>query len=212
MAQVSTRYYVSETDIAELMKLGGFPRNFSDRFTRDYAGLKKDTSSIEQRISASELEIQIIITRLDDHDSYLADLDSRLGIAEADIADNTLRIGAAETAIDTNRDDFDAHVLDRTTHGALGNLVGTLDYPTAITGGAVLLAAAVADATYSTVAVTNTATAAGAGYVQATAATWVTLLDELKADVNQLVIDHNALLTQFNALLASERAAKQLAP
>lgn len=212
MAQVSTRYYVSETDIAELMKLGGFPRNFSDRFTRDYAGLKKDTSTIEQRISASEKEIQIIITRLDDHDSYLASLDSRLDTAEADIAANALRIGEAETEIENNRADFDDHVTNRTTHGARGNLVGTLDYPTAITGGAVLLASAVANEPLTTVTIFNTPNAAGAGYVQADAATWVTMLNEIKTDFNQLTLDHNALVNKFNTLLAAQRTAKQLAP
>lgn len=212
MAQVSTRYYISETDIAQLVGLGNFTPQFSQLFTRDYAALKRDVGSTEDRLTTAESEIEVIIVRLDDHDTFLADLDTRLDAAEATLLDHELRIDTAETAITTNRADFDAHVIDRTTHGTTGNIVGTGDYCTAVIGGTVLLAGAVADATSSTVSVTNTATAAGAGYVQATAATWVTLLDELKADVNQLVTDHNALLAQFNALLASERTAKQLAP
>lgn len=212
MAQVSTRYYISETDIAQLVGLGNFTPQFSQLFTRDYAALKRDIGSTEDRLTTAESEIEVIIVRLDDHDTFLADLDTRLDAAEATILGHELRIDQAEQDITDNRADFDAHIIDLTTHGATGNIVGTGDYCTAVIGGTVLLAGAVADATSSTVSVTNTATAAGAGYVQATAATWVTLLDELKADVNQLVTDHNALLAQFNALLASERTAKQLAP
>ncbi len=212
MAQVSTRYYISETDIAQLVGLGNFTPQFSQLFTRDYAALKRDVGSTEDRLTTAENEIEVIIVRLDDHDAYLADLDGRLDDAEATLLDHAIRIGAAETDITTLQDDLTDHIADQTTHGATGSIVGTGDYCTAVIGGTVLLAAPVADATSSTVSVTNTATAAGAGYVQATAATWVTLLDELKADVNQLVTDHNALLTQFNALLASERTAKQLEP
>lgn len=212
MAQVSTRYYISETDIAQLVGLGNFTPQFSQLFTRDYAALKRDVGSTEDRLTTAENEIEVIIVRLDDHDAYLADLDTRLDAAEVTLLDHELRIDQAEQDITDNRADFDAHVIDRTTHGATGNIVGTDNYCTAVIGGTVLLAGSVADATSSTVTVTNTATAAGAGYVQATAATWVTLLDELKTDVNQLVTDHNALLAQFNALLASERTAKQLAP
>lgn len=56
--------------------------------------------------------------------------------------------------------------------------------------------------------------AAGAGYVQATAATWVTLMNELKTDVNAIVTvqntdrtlvneckaDINSLVAQFNTM------------
>lgn len=212
MAQVSTRYYISETDIAQLVGLGNFTPQFSQLFTRDYAALKRDVGSTEDRLTTTENEIEVIIVRLDDHDSYLADLDTRLDAAEVTLLGHELRINQAEQDITDLQTDLTDHIADSTTHGATGNIVGTDNYCTAVIGGTVLLAGAVADATSSTVTVTNTATAAGAGYVQATAATWVTLLDELKTDVNQLVTDHNALLAQFNALLASERTAKQLAP
>lgn len=212
MAQVSTRYYISETDIAQLVGLGNFTPQFSQLFTRDYAALKRDVGSTEERLTAAESEIEVIIVRLDDHDSFLANLDTRLDSAEATILDHELRIDAAETGITQLQTDLTDHIDDRTTHGATGNIVGTGDYCTAVIGGTVLLASAVADAVASTVSITSTPNAAGVAYAQADAATWVTMLNELKTDVNTLVTNTNSAIAQLNALLAAERAAKQLAP
>jgi len=233
MAQVSTRYYISETDVAQLIGLGNFPAQFSTLFTRDYAALKRDVGSTEDRLKDAETrlngiddEIAIIIVRLDDHDSYLAGLDSRLDAAEATIVnhesrldsaeatilDHELRIDAAETNITTLQDGLTDHIADRTTHGATGNIVGTDDYCTAVIGGTVLLASAVANAVPVSVSIASTPNAAGVAYLQADAATWVAMLNEIKTDFNTFVTEANAAITQLNALLAAERAAKQLAP
>lgn len=212
MAQVNTRYYVSETDIRQLMLLGNFPPQFSNLFTRDYAALKTDVGSTETRLSTAESTIEVILVRLDDHDTYLASLDNRLDTAEATLLDHELRIDQAETDINNLQDDLADHIADRTTHGATGNIVGTGDYCTAVVGGTVLLASAVTNAVPSSVSVTSTPNAAGVAYVQADAATWVAMLNELKTDLNTLVSDTNAAIAQLNALLAAERAAKQLAP
>lgn len=219
MAQVSTRYYISETDIAQLIGLGNFPPQFSNLFTRDYAALKRDVGSTEERLTSAETrldgiddEIAIIIVRLDDHDSYLASLDGRLDVAEATLLDHELRLDTAETNITTLQDDLTDHIADRTTHGATGNIVGTGDYCTAVIGGTVLLASAVANAVPVSVSISSTPNAAGVAYLQADAATWVTMLNEIKTDFNTFVTETNAAITQLNALLAAERAAKQLAP
>ena len=70
------------------------------------------------------------------------------------------------------------------------------------TRGLVLLAAAVSNAAASSVSVDS----ADASDL----ATVITLANEIKGDVNQLVTDVNAIKDQLNALLASERAAGQL--
>lgn len=212
MAQVNTRYYVSETDIRQLMLLGNFPPQFSNLFTRDYAALKSDVGSTESRLSAAESNIEIIIVRLDDHDTYLASLDTRLDTAEATLLDHELRIDQAEADINDLHGDLADHIADRTTHGATGNIVGTGDYCTSIVGGTVLLANAVANAVPVSVSISSTPNAAGVAYAQADAATWVAMLNEIKTDFNTLVTETNAAITQLNALLAAERAAKQLAP
>jgi hypothetical protein len=219
MAQVSTRYYISETDIAQLVNLGNFPASFTQLFTRDYAALKRDVGSTETRLEDAENrldgiddEIEIIIVRLDDHDTYLADLDVRLDAAEATLLDHEIRIDTAETNITTLQDDLTGHIADQTTHGATGDIIGTGDYCTGAIGGTVLLAAAVADAVASAANAALNPNAAGVVYVQADAATWVAMLAEHKTQINLLKTDLNLAIVQLNALLASERTAKQLAP
>lgn len=208
----SGQYYVSETDIAQMFKLSGLPAAFSYQFIRDYSAIKQDIGKDSDRITATEEDIVVLTERADNNDIIVADLGIRLTDAETELLDLGLRVGQAETDITDNKAEFDAHVIDRTTHGALGNIVGTLDYPTAITGGAVLLAAAVADAVASAANAALNPNAAGVVYVQADAATWVAMLNEHKAQINLLKTDLNAAITQLNALLAAERTAKQLAP
>lgn len=208
----SNQYYVSETDIAQMFKLSGLPAAFASQFVRDYSAIKRDIGKDSDRITTAENEIVILTERADNTDILIEDLGIRLTDAETEILDLGLRVSDAETEIDDNRTDFDAHVIDRTTHGALGNLVGSLDYPTAITGGAVLLSSAVANAAASAVSAVLNPNAAGLAYLQADAATWVAMLAEHKTQINQLTTDLNAAITQINALLAAMRTAKQLAP
>lgn len=65
--------------------------------------------------------------------------------------------------------------------------------------------AAAADVTANPIASTDP-TAAGVGYLQATAATWVTLIQELKTDVNTLTTQINLINAQLtlNATLTNE--------
>lgn len=219
MANQTSTYFVSETDIQKMLKIGGMPDAFNRLFTKDYAAVKRDLGSSSREILELQLradgfdnQFTIVISRLDNNDIQIASLDSRLDSAEATIADHETRLDATEFDIAQNRIDFDNHVADNTVHGVTGDVVGNGDYAQAVTGGVVLLAAAVANAANSAVNVTQTANAAGVVYVQADAATWVSELAEHKTAINQLATDLNALVTKLNALLASERAAKQLAP
>jgi hypothetical protein len=145
-------------------------------------------------------------SQLDFTDSDLADLETKSHQSLDDI------LPADDTSADTtaNRHVSDAamkaatdHRAATSAHGATGDIVGTDDYATALLGGTVLLAAAVTDATASTVSVTS----ADASDLP----TAITLVNEIKGDVNTLVTDLNAVITQLNALLASKRTAKQLA-
>jgi hypothetical protein len=208
----SNQYYVSETDIAQMFKLSGLPAAFASQFVRDYSAIKRDIGKDSDRITEAENEIVILTDRADNNDIIVADLGIRLTDAETELLDLGLRVDQAETDITDNKAEFDAHVIDRDTHGVLGNIVGTQDYPTAITGGAVLLAAAVTDAVASAANAALNPNAAGVAYLQADAATWVAMLNEHKAQINLLKTDLNAAITQLNALLAAERTAKQLAP
>lgn len=213
-------YFPTESDLAELFGKAGLPQDFSNKFIRDYAAIKRNVEqsaeatdentlsieSLDERVVIVEAQIVALDLRVDTLETEVAAIDIRLTTAEGDIS--TLRID-----LDQLRLEFDTHVANQSAHGATGDIVGTDDYATALVGGTVLLATAVANAAASTVSVTlPDATAAPAAYNQAQAQSVVTLANEMKGDINTLVANFNALTTQFNALLASERTAKQLAP
>ena len=120
------------------------------------------------------------------------------------ISDNADAIGDNTTAIGDNADNLTDHENLTTAHGVTGVNVGTLDFATAGTGGVVNLAAAVVDAVASVVSVDSP---------DATdLPTVITLSNEMKGDVNQVVTDLNNSLTQLNILLANMRTANQLTP
>lgn len=212
MVAKASQYYVSDTDIAQLMEISGLPNNFKQLFARDYSALKRDVGGDKDAITALEERAD----ETDDHltiiDAQIVAIDLRVTTAEGDILDLALRISQTESDIADNRADFDAHVIDTTTHGTTGAIVGTGNYASGAIGGTVLLAAAVADAVASAANAALNPNAAGVAYLQADAATWVAMLNEHKTQINLLKTDLNLAITQLNALLASERTAKQLAP
>jgi len=212
MVAKASQYYVSDTDIAQLMNISGLPDQFRQLFAKDYSALKRDVGRDKDAITALEERAD----ETDDHltiiDAQIVAIDLRVTTAEGDILDLALRVSQTESDIADNRADFDAHVIDTTTHGTTGAIVGTGNYATGAIGGTVLLAAAVADAVASAANAALNPNAAGVAYLQADAATWVAMLNEHKTQINLLATDLNLAITQLNALLASERTAKQLAP
>lgn len=89
------------------------------------------------------------------------------------------------------------HTALTTAHGSNGVIIGSNDTATTSTVGLVRMSAASAN---SAVVVTSAdATAAGAAYSQAQAASVVALVNELKGDVNTLVADLNDLKTKMRA-------------
>lgn len=90
--------------------------------------------------------------------------------------------------------------------GPQNPVLTTGDQATTGVRGPVKQAAANADAAASTVAVTTANADATYGQPEAD------LINELKADLTQLVTDFNAVVTRLNALQAAMRTAGQLAP
>lgn len=212
-------YFPTESDLAELFKKAGLSQEFSNKFIKDYAAIKRNVDQNAEATDGNTLSIESLDARVDSAEAAISALTIRVGNAESAISAIDIRLTTAEGEIDTLRIDldqlrleFDTHVAAQSAHGATGDIVGTDDYATALVGGTVLLAAAVTNAVASTVSVTSPdATAAPAAYNQAQAQSVVTLANEMKGDINTLVANLNAVVTQLNALLASERAAKQLA-
>ncbi len=119
--------------------------------------------------------------------------------------DNSGGLAATDVqgAIDEVDGDLTTHVNANSAHGAGGDVVGNTDFATSGVGGVVNLASTVALAAFSTVNVGNP---------DATDLPSVIILaNELKQDVNFLVGDLNAAITQLNAFLAANKTAKQMA-
>lgn len=130
-----------------------------------------------------------------------------------DIAQNAVDIATNATDIATNASNFTAHDASDSEHGVTGTNIGTGDFPTLFVGGAVLLSALVADAVASTATVVlPDVGAAPVAYDQTYAQSQTDLINDVKAKHNQLVIDLNAVVTQFNTLLANMKAANQMSP
>ena len=103
-----------------------------------------------------------------------------------DNTDSGLVAEDSQAAIDEVDFDLKTHEALTSAHGVTGNNVGTEDYASSSIGGVVLEAANVVDAIESTVSVDSP---------DATdLATVITLANETKADLNQLVTDLNLSL------------------
>lgn len=214
----NTQYYITEKEVSQLMAMSGLPQNFQRLFARDYVAIKRDfngnvetINNLVVRMEQVEWQIVLISGRLEDAEDGIVDLSMRLDAAELSITSLQESVGIIQLDLAGLHLDFDNHVAATEAHGSSGNIVGTDNYCTPTTGGTVLQAGAVANNASSTVSVTSTPTAAGAAYSQATADTWVNMLNELKADVNQLVADHNTLVGTVNQSLVTERSANQRA-
>lgn len=214
----NTQYYITEKDVSQLMAMSGLPRGFQRLFARDYVAIKRDVrgnletvDNLVIRMDELGAQVALIDERLATAEDGIIMLTSRMDTAEVNIADLQTMVGVIEVDLADLRIEFDGHVAATEAHGSNGNVVGTDNYCTEAVGGTVLLAGAVTDNAASAVVVTSTPNAAPAAYSQADAATWVAMLNELKADVNQLASDHNDLVLTVNQSNATERAAKQRA-
>ena len=208
VVQQQIDYLPSETELRQILG-----NRLPDVFIRDYAAAKRniniasqatdgntqDVSALEQALSS--LTLQFIAVR-----NQVIALDGEVDSIQITITALDGRVVTVETGLAN-------HIAAESAHGANGDIVGTDDYAQAGVGGVVLLANPVANAVASTVSVTSPdAAAAPATYNQAQAQSVVALVNEMKGDVNTLVANLNAAITQLNALLSAERSAKQMAP
>lgn len=184
-------YYVSETDVAALLKMSGLPKDFQNLFSRDYV-------SVKNSIDGSGDEITNLDVRVTDNEDSIESLNVSFSTLNGTVV--------------SLQSSYNSHASSIIAHGSNGNIVGTNNFATIAVGGTVKLSAAVTDQSASIVNVAATPNAAGAAYLQADAATWVVLLNELKSDLNALVDDHNSLRAKVNDILLTERNALQRAP
>lgn len=113
--------------------------------------------------------------------------------------------------IDENAAAISDHAGLTEAHGSNGAVVGKSDVATELLVGLVKQMAVVANAVQSIVEVTSTDIAAApAAYDQTYTDTIVTLSNELKSDVNQLVTNLNSAIDQLNSLLANSKTSGQM--
>lgn len=175
------------------------------------APLSSNQQQIRRELLPKEWSAALVLDYLDKSE-YGGELTSRvLSIGNATYNLQVTMEGVVLQLMNvTNELDF--HVAQSSAHGASGDLVGSNNYASAVKGGAVLLADAVADAIDSTVTVAApNASAAPVAYSQVQVQELVTLANELKSDLTQAVSDLNAAIAVINDMLASERTAKQRA-
>lgn len=213
------QYYVTEQEIAKLLGTSGLPMAFTNQFTKDYAAVKNDigtnTTELEQiRVDIDSLDSRVDVTEAEiaSINSDITSLNSSVTLINSAITDIDLRVEILESDLPALESEFEDHVADTVAHGSTGDIVGTDDFCTALIGGTVLEAASVAPVPASTLSITSTPNAAGAAYVQADAATWVAMLNEIKTDFNALIVEYNALRVQLNLTISTEITANQRAP
>ena len=178
-------------DVKELLSEAGLKGDIDTR-SLDWTQKQININTLADSSTAVETQVALNVIAIEVNAQDLADHIANLIGAHAASAisyDNSISFLVSinvQDAIDETVGDLDAHTSASSAHGAGGNIVGTTDFATSILGGVVLEATNVADAVQSTVAVTSPdATAAPAVYDQTDAQTAVTLVNELKADLNQ---------------------------
>jgi hypothetical protein len=139
-------------------------------------------------------------------DNTIIDIDSTLNDVIEQVLININNIAVNSNDILQNANDLGDHEALEEAHGSNGNIVGFNDLATELAVGLVKQMALIADATdatESTVSVDSPdATTAPATYNQAQVESIVTLANETKADVNQLVSDLNTVVGEINGIVS----------
>ena len=197
-------YFYKQSNINDIARLSDGQTDQVAINTAAIASLEAQVAINVEDIDDNTIAIGDNTTDIGNNAIAIGDNTTDIGTNTTDIGTNTTDIGTNTTAIGTNATNLTNHEALTTAHGVTGDNVGTLDFATVGTGGVVNLAAEVVDAVASTVSVTSP---------DATdLPSVITLANETKGDVNQLVTDLNAVVTQLNALLANMRTANQLTP
>lgn len=177
----------------QLKEITGWP----DKLVDDYLTILDNTIEIVENLNLATGQIEQNTLDIAQNAAAIATNAAAIATNAANIATNTANI----TTVTNN---FNTHNSSSSQHGVTGNNVGTGDFATSGTGGVVLEAVNVADAVLSTVSVTSP---------DATdLPSVITLANEMKGDLNQLVTDTNNGLTQLNDFLAANQAANQMVP
>jgi len=167
-------------------------------------------TNIEEQVTLNTAQIELNVTNIALNAQNLTNhINDTAGAHNAsaifyDNSGTSISFDNVQGALSELDSDLDGHILSDSEHGVTGDNVGTGDFATALVGGVVNLSALIDDAVESTVSVDSPDAS--------DLPTVITLANELKGDVNQLVTDLNNSIVQFNALLDAMKTAKQMSP
>lgn len=192
MANRLRNYVFTEAELQRV--LGG---KFPDQFIKDYIAGKTNSEALLGAIDANTAEIEDIQLQLTTINGQITVINGQIVTLQSD-----LEIVA---------DDLADHVAAQSAHGAIGDIVGTLDYCSATVGGVVFLATAVGDSAPITIAPPSAVAAAPVAYNQAYEQTQADAINALTTNIAELADAISSVIDVVNSSLATERAAKQRA-
>ena len=186
-------------------------KTIPDWFIQDYINKQQNIDTIAGSTTTLETQVATNTTSITANTGNITTNATNIGTNATNITTNATNIGTNTAGITTNATNLTTHEGLAMAHGVLGVNVGTLNFAQALTGGVVLLAAKVTDATQiSTAIVTADVGTAPVTYDQTYAQSQTDLINENKATINNLVTDVTTLTTQLNAFLAAVQTAKQM--
>ena len=207
---------LDQPDIREMLS-GVFKGDVLDTLSLDWSQKQTNINNIAIGTNALEIQVALNVIDIGDNATNISTNTGNITTNATNISTNTGNITTNATNISTNAGNITTNTTNIGTNTtaiglASGQLVGNLDFATALIGGVVLLAVNVSDAVQSGVVVTQPSLSpALAVYNQADTQLMTNLVNELKNDLNQAIIDFNAVTAQLNALLLANQNANQMA-
>lgn len=202
MADTITQQILRQSLDLSYAEIEGAHPTWSKEAVDDYFYKQSNIYSLAVNSQSSDDQVAINTAAIITNATNISINSGAIASNASDISDNADDILTNATNITNVTNAFNTHNGSSSEHGVTGDNIGTEDYAQSLVGGAVLLAALVNDAVDSTVSVDSP---------DATDLTTVlTLANESKADINQLVTDFNAVVTQLNEFLANNKTAKQM--
>ncbi len=192
MANRLRNYVFTEAELQRV--LGG---KFPDQFIKDYIAGKANTEAL--------------LVTIDENTADIEDIQLQLTVINGQITVINGQIVTLQTDVSAVTSSLNAHIAAQSAHGASGDIVGTLDYCTAIVGGVVLLATAVGDAAETTTLPPSAVGAAPAAYNQTYAQSQTDAINALINNITDLANALNSAVDVINSSLVTERTAKQRA-
>lgn len=200
MAKVTDRI-VSLNLSADQLRSSGL----NDSLIQEFINQQQNVNQLAQSADVDTEQIALNTQDIESNRSAIQANTQAIGV-------NSSEISTINQSLSTLSVNFNNHVQSDSEHGVTGSNVGTGDFASTVLGGVVLQSQLVADATDTSVQVTlPDIGSVPATYDQAYINTIATMVNQLKASINQLSDDMNDKpIQQLNDLIAKSKDAGQM--